>query len=86
MKNLNDKIAEILKQHPEGEDFFDTFDAMVRGDLDAGTEDYRMVFSMNGHYYAFEYYYDNYSGWECNSVGKEINEVFPVEKTIIVYE
>ena len=45
-----------------------------------------MVFSMNGHYYAFEYYYDNYSGWECNSVGKEINEVFPVEKTIIVYE
>lgn len=34
MKNLNDKIAEILKQHPEGEDFFDTFDAMVRGDMD----------------------------------------------------
>lgn len=31
---LNDKIAEILKQHPEGEQFFNALDAMVRGDLD----------------------------------------------------
>ena len=34
MNRLNEKIAEILKQHPEGEDFFDALDAMVRGDLD----------------------------------------------------
>jgi len=34
MNKLNEKIAEILKQHPEGEDFFNALDAMVRGDLD----------------------------------------------------
>lgn len=55
-------------------------------DLDGGTEDYRMVFSMNGHYYAFNYYYGNYDGWECNEIGDELREVFPVEKTITVYE
>ena len=31
---LNEKIIEILKQHPEGEPFFDALDAMIRGDLD----------------------------------------------------
>lgn len=34
MNRLNEKIVEILKQHPEGEDFFDALDAMVRGDMD----------------------------------------------------
>lgn len=33
MNRLNTKIVEILKQHPEGEDFFDALDAMVRGDM-----------------------------------------------------
>ena len=33
MNRLNEKIVEILKQHPEGEDFFDALDAMVRGDM-----------------------------------------------------
>lgn len=55
-------------------------------DLDSGIEDYRMVFSINGHYYAFEYYYSSYEGWECNEIGDELKEVFPVEKTITVYE
>lgn len=32
--NLNEKIVEILKQHPEGEPFFDALDAMIRGDQD----------------------------------------------------
>ena len=31
---LNYKIAEILKQHESGEEFFDALDAMVRGDMD----------------------------------------------------
>ena len=31
---LNYKIAEILKQHEGGEEFFDALDAMVRGDMD----------------------------------------------------
>lgn len=31
---LNYKIAEILKQHKDGEEFFDALDAMVRGDTD----------------------------------------------------
>lgn len=30
---LNYKIAEILKQHEGGEEFFDALDAMVRGDM-----------------------------------------------------
>ena len=34
MNRLNEKIAEILRQHPEGEPFFDALDAMVRGDMD----------------------------------------------------
>lgn len=34
MDKLNEKIAEILKQHPEGEEFFDALDAMLRGDMD----------------------------------------------------
>ena len=33
MNKLNEKIGEILKQHPEGKDFFNTLDAMIRGDL-----------------------------------------------------
>ena len=33
MNRLNEKIAEILRQHPEGEPFFDALDAMVRGDM-----------------------------------------------------
>ena len=33
MNRLNEKIVEILKQHPEGEEFFDALDAMVRGDM-----------------------------------------------------
>lgn len=32
MNRLNKKIAEILRQHPEGEPFFDALDAMIRGD------------------------------------------------------
>lgn len=32
MNRLNEKIAEILRQHPEGEPFFDALDAMIRGD------------------------------------------------------
>ena len=31
---LNCKIAEILKQHEGGEEFFDALDVMVRGDMD----------------------------------------------------
>ena len=31
---LNYKIAEILKQHEGGEEFFDALDSMVRGDMD----------------------------------------------------
>ena len=31
---LNYKIAEILKQHEGGEEFFDALDTMVRGDMD----------------------------------------------------
>lgn len=54
-------------------------------DLDGGSEDYRMVFSANGHYYAFEYYYSNYEGWESNEIGSNLKEVFPIEKTITVY-
>ena len=34
MNRLNEKIAEILRQHPEGEPFFDALDAIVRGDMD----------------------------------------------------
>ena len=34
MNKLNEKIVETLKQHPEGEAFFDALDAMVRGDMD----------------------------------------------------
>lgn len=34
MNRLNEKIVEILKQHPEGEPFFNALDAMIRGDLD----------------------------------------------------
>ena len=32
MNRLNEKVAEILRQHPEGEPFFDALDAMIRGD------------------------------------------------------
>lgn len=38
MNKLNEKIAEILKQHPEGEEFFDALDAMLRGDMDILTQ------------------------------------------------
>ena len=38
MNRLNQKIAEILKQHPEGEDFFNALDAMLRGDMDILTQ------------------------------------------------
>jgi hypothetical protein len=31
---LNDKIASILREHPEGEEFFDALDLMIRGDMD----------------------------------------------------
>lgn len=31
---LNEKVAEILKEHPEGEDFFNTLDMMIKGDND----------------------------------------------------
>lgn len=34
MNKLNEKIVDILKQHPEGKDFFNALDAMIRGDLD----------------------------------------------------
>ena len=34
MNRLNQKIIETLKQHPEGEAFFNALDAMVRGDMD----------------------------------------------------
>lgn len=33
MNKLNEKIVDILKQHPEGKDFFNALDAMIRGDL-----------------------------------------------------
>ena len=33
MKTLNEKIVEVLKKHPEGEDFFDALDFMVRSDM-----------------------------------------------------
>ena len=59
---------------------------LIGCDLDGGSEDYRMVFSSNGHYYAFKYYYSNYGGWECDEIGSDLKEVFPVEKTITVYE
>ena len=49
-------------------------------------EDFRMVFSYDGKYYAMEYYYSYYEGYECNDIGDELMEVVPVEKTIIVYE
>ena len=32
MNRLNEKVAEILRQHPEGEPFFDALDARIRGD------------------------------------------------------
>ena len=38
MNRLNQKIAEILKQHPEGEEFFNALDAMLRGDMDILTQ------------------------------------------------
>ncbi len=55
-------------------------------DLDDRSITYRMVFSMNGHYYAFYYYYSDYEGFCCDEIDQEIDEVFPVEKTVIFYE
>lgn len=34
MNRLNEKIVGILRQHPEGEPFFNALDAMIRGDQD----------------------------------------------------
>lgn len=45
----------------------------------------RMVFKFDNHYYAFEYDYSYY--WDDEIIiGQELQEVHPVEKTIIVYE
>jgi hypothetical protein len=52
MNRLNQKIAEILKQHPEGEDFFDALDLMLRGDADILSQFYK--FAMDRVHYTSE--------------------------------
>lgn len=45
---LNYKIAEILKQHEGGEEFFDALDSMVRGDMDILNTFLNFVYSKIG--------------------------------------
>ena len=77
MKNLNDKIAEILKQHPEGEDFFNTFDAMVRGDMDVLAS---FIHFVNSNTYARNSYTLILTGQFgialMNNYGKDLKEEF----------
>lgn len=52
MKDLNSKIVQILKRHPEGgEKFFNALDFMLRGDISIGEEFIKWVMS-NIHSYA----------------------------------
>ena len=60
-------------------------DEIIDYDLEKSYVTRRVVFKLDNHYYAFEYDYSYY--WDDEDViGKELEEVHPVEKTIIVYE
>lgn len=54
-------------------------------DLEKAYVTKRVVFKLDGHYYEFEYDYSYYYD-DDEPIGKELKEVFPVKKTIIVYE
>ena len=54
-------------------------------DLEKAYVTKRIVFKLDNHYYAFEYDCSCY--WDDKDViGTELEEVYPVEKTITVYE
>lgn len=58
---------------------------VISYDLEKSYVTKRIVFKLDNHYYAFEYDYSYY--WDDEDIiGKELQEVHPVEKTIIVYE
>ena len=60
-------------------------DKIVDYDLEKSYAVKRMVFKFDGHYYAFNYYDSIY--WDdFDDLDTELKEVFPVTKTITVYE
>lgn len=60
-------------------------DEVISYDLEKSYVTKRMVFKLDNHYYALEYCYSYY--WDDEDIiGEELEEVHPVEKTIIVYE
>ena len=80
-KELEDKAEAWEEEHGLEE----IEDEVLDYDLEKSYVTKRMVFKLDGHYYAFEYYYSYYWNDE-DIIGEELEEVHPVEKTIIVYE
>lgn len=80
-QELEDKAEAWEKEHGLEE----VEDEIIDYDLEKSYITKRMVFKFDNHYYAFEYDYSCY--WDDEDmVGKELQEVHPVEKTITVYE
>lgn len=80
-KELEDKAEAWEKEHGLEE----IEDEVIDYDLEKSYVTKRMVFKFDNHYYTFRYDYSYY--WDDESViGIELQEVYPVEKTITVYE
>lgn len=80
-QELEDKAEAWEKEHGLEE----IEDEVTYYDLEKSYVTKRIVFKLDGHYYTFEYDYSCY--WDDEDmVGKELQEVHPVEKTITVYE
>ena len=80
-KSLEEKADAWIEEH----NLEEVEDKILDFDLEKSYLYKRMVFKLDGHYYAFEYYYSPY--WiDYEPVDQELKEVFPVEKTIIVYK
>jgi hypothetical protein len=56
------------------------------GGGEGGSEYCYGVFKLNDKYYKARYSYYSYCGYEYDYITETLNEVFPKEKTIIVYE
>lgn len=80
-QELEDKAEAWEKEH--GLEIIE--DKVIDYDLEKAYVTKRMVFKLDNHYYTFEYYY-SYCWNDVDMIGEELKEVYPVEKTITVYE
>ena len=80
-QELEDKAEAWEKEHGLEE----IENEIIDYDLEEAYVIKRMVFKFDNHYYAFEYEYSYY--WDAEDViERELQEVYPVEKTITIYE